>query len=145
MNEEQMARSTENVGDDRLMRGSLQRDKDAVEGRPRNRRKKKVSYLTINKIDHVDYKEINILRRFLNDRGKLLPARQSGNTASQQRMIAVAVRRAREMALLPYVVDESAPDRGGFARRERAPRSDRSDYERNSDSSNYSSNENSSE
>lgn len=126
MSEELKPRPMENIGDDRDSRGSLQRDKDSVEGgRPRTRRRKKISYLTINKIESVDFKEINILRRFLNDRGKLLPARQSGNTASQQRMIATAIRRAREMALLPYVVDESAPDRGGFARRERTPRTDR--------------------
>jgi len=96
-------------------------DKDAVEGgRFKGKRRRKVSYLTVNKIDTVDYKEINILRRFLNDRGKILPARQSGNTAKQQRMIAEAVRRAREMALLPFVVTEMQPDRREFGpRRER--------------------------
>ena len=88
-------------------------DKDAPEGgqKFRGKRRRKVSYLTTNKIDTVDYKEVNILRRFLNDRGKILPSRQSGNTAKQQRMIASAVRRAREMALLPFVVTEMAPDR----------------------------------
>jgi small subunit ribosomal protein S18 len=96
-------------------------DKDAMEGgRPlRGKRRRKVSYLTANKIDHVDYKEVNILRRFLNDRGKILPSRQTGNTAKQQRMIADAVDRAREMALLPFVVTEAGPDRreSGFRRR----------------------------
>jgi small subunit ribosomal protein S18 len=80
------------------------------EGRFRGRRRRKVSYLTINKIDHVDYKEVNILRRFLTDRGKILPSRQTGNTAKQQRMISVAIKRAREMALLPFVVRESIED-----------------------------------
>ncbi|MER3497028.1 MAG: 30S ribosomal protein S18 [Armatimonadota bacterium] len=72
------------------------------------RRKRKLSYLTLNKIQHVDYKEIAILRRFINDRGKILPARQSGNTAGQQRMITQAIKRAREMALIPFVVTEVA-------------------------------------
>lgn len=102
-------------------------DKDAPEGggRFKGKRRRKVSYLTTNKIDTVDYKEVNILRRFLNDRGKILPSRQSGNTAKQQRMIAEAIRRAREMALLPFVVTEMGGDRREFGpRRERAPRRD---------------------
>jgi small subunit ribosomal protein S18 len=70
-----------------------------------------VSYLTINKIDTVDYKEIALLRRFLNDRGKILPSRQTGTTAKQQRMISEAIKRAREMALLPFVVTEMSTDR----------------------------------
>ena len=103
--------------------GAPRADKDAgVEGGPRfkSKRRRKVSYLTINKIDTVDYKEINILRRFLNDRGKILPSRQTGNTAKQQRMIASAIRKAREMALLPYVVTEMSNERREYVpRRER--------------------------
>lgn len=93
------------------------------EPRARGKKRRKVSYLTINKIDTVDYKEVNILKRFLTDRGKILPARQSGNTAKQQRMIARAIRRARELALLPYVVTEFVPDR-----REMAMRRDRGGF-----------------
>lgn len=108
------------------------RDKDFSPSgdRMRAKRRRKVSYLTVNKIDVVDYKDVNILRRFINDRGKMLPSRQSGNTAKQQRMIARAIRRAREMALLPFVVTEVGPDRGGP--RERGNyRGDRGDrYER---------------
>jgi small subunit ribosomal protein S18 len=108
--------------------GAARPDKDALEGGPRGRgkRRRKVSYLTANKIDSVDYKEINILRRFLNDRGKILPSRQTGNTAKQQRMIAEQIRRAREMALLPFVVSEMGSDRremGG--RRPRPQQNDR--------------------
>src|SRR5688572_3297332 len=96
-------------------------DKDAPEGgqKFRGKRRRKVSYLTANKIYNVDYKEVNILRRFLNDRGKILPSRQTGNTAGQQRMIASAIRRAREMALLPFVVTEQGPDRREYTRRPR--------------------------
>lgn len=107
-------------------------DKDAEPGqRFKGKRRRKVSYLTTNKIDTVDYKEVNILRRFLNERGKIVPSRQSGNTAKQQRMIAEAIRRAREMALLPFVVTEMAPDRGGYGpRRERHGGSDRGGSDR---------------
>src|SRR5438128_1823427 len=124
------------AGDDRggPRGGGPRMDKDAMggEGGPRfkGKRRRKVSYLTINKIDTVDYKEINILRRFLNDRGKILPSRQSGNTAKQQRMIASAIRKAREMALLPFVVTEMGQDRREYGpRRERSyDRAPRGDY-----------------
>src|SRR5436190_8964373 len=108
--------------DDR--RNSFPRDKDAIgEGKIRKKGRRKVSYLTLNKIESVDYKDVPILRRFINDRGKILPSRQSGNTAKQQRMIARAIRRARELALLPFVVAEMAPERRDFGpRRERPPR-----------------------
>ena len=107
---------------------STQRDKDAVsapgEPRPRAKRRRKVSYLTANKIDTVDYKDIAILRRFINDRGKILPSRQTGNTAKQQRMIARCIHKARELALLPFVVTEVGPERP----RERGGYRDRGEY-----------------
>lgn len=90
----------------------------AGEGRQKGRRRRRVSYLTINKIDYVDYKDVNILKRFLSDRGKILPSRQTGNTAKQQRMIAQAIKRAREMALLPFVVRDLHDD-GQMPRRTR--------------------------
>ncbi len=67
------------------------------------RRKRKISYLTANKITKVDYKDVALLRRFLNEQGRILPARQTGNTAKQQRQVTRAILRAREMALLPFV------------------------------------------
>jgi len=88
------------------------------DARGRGRKRRKVSYLTINKIDSVDYKDVALLKRFLNDRGKILPTRQTGNTAKQQRMISRAIRRARELALLPFVVTEFVPDRPPRPRRE---------------------------
>lgn len=98
-------------------------------GKGRAKRRRKVSYLTINKIDSVDYKDVPILRRYINDRGKMLPARQTGNTAKQQRMVARAIRRARELALLPFVVTEMTAERREFTPRrqygDRAPREER--------------------
>ena len=68
-------------------------------GRPR---RKKISPLTIAKIDYVDYKDVGLLNKFVSDRAKLKPRFNSGNDAQQQRTVARAVKNAREMALLPY-------------------------------------------
>jgi len=53
----------------------------------------------------VDYKDIDFLKKFLNEQGKLLPRRISGNSLKYQRKVADAVKKAREMAMLPYVTD----------------------------------------
>ena len=68
-------------------------------GRPR---RKKISPLTIGKVDYVDYKDVGLLNKFVSDRAKLKPRFNSGNDAQQQRTVARAVKNAREMALLPY-------------------------------------------
>ena len=105
---------------------------DKGEGRDRPRRggpgrgRAKVSYLTINKIEYVDYKDVPMLKRFITERGKILSRRQSGNTATQQRMISRSIKRARELGLLPFVVT-AAIDTGPGPRMERRPRRDRDD------------------
>ena len=66
------------------------------------RRKKKVSVLTQEGIDYVDWKDINLLRRFMSDRAKIRARQVTGNNQQQQREIAQAIKNAREMALLPY-------------------------------------------
>ena len=66
------------------------------------RSKKKVSILTQEKIDYVDFKDVNLLRRFMSDRAKIRARRVTGNDAQQQAVIAQAIKNAREMALLPY-------------------------------------------
>ena len=66
------------------------------------RSKKKVSALTIAKGDYVDYKDTDLLRKFVSDRAKIKARRVSGNDARQQRVIARAIKNAREMALIPY-------------------------------------------
>lgn len=93
------------------------------EGKGKKRGKRKVSYLTVQKIDYVDYKDVAILRRFMTDRGKILPSRQTGNTAKQQRMVTRAIKRAREMALLPFVVTDLTDE----ARAPRPPRNENPD------------------
>ena len=68
------------------------------------------------KIDEVDYKDLTSLRRFVSDRGKIKPPRTSGACRRHQRQVAVAIKRAREMALLPYVVASSGDREGGRRR-----------------------------
>ena len=68
----------------------------------RRRMRKKVSVLTRDKIDYVDYKDINLLRRFISDRAKIRTRKITGNNEQQQRAVALAIKNAREMALLPY-------------------------------------------
>ena len=64
--------------------------------------KKKTSVLITEKVEYVDYKDVNLLQRFVSDRSKIRSRRVSGNDVQQQREIATAVKNAREMALLPY-------------------------------------------
>ena len=66
--------------------------------------KKKTSILTSENIEWVDYKDVNLLRRFMSERAKIRARRVTGNSAQQQRAVARAIRVAREMALLPYSV-----------------------------------------
>ena len=68
----------------------------------RDRRRRKVCAFCADKTVQIDYKEINRLRRFVTERGKILPRRVSGNCARHQRALAVAIKRARELAMLPY-------------------------------------------
>jgi small subunit ribosomal protein S18 len=65
---------------------------------------KKVCYFCKNRIHEIDYKDYELLRKFMTPRGKILPRRNTGTCAKHQRQLARAIKRAREMALLPYVV-----------------------------------------
>ena len=98
---------------------ALKMDKDADTSRARTKRRRKVSFLTINKINEVDYKDVALLKRFINERGKMISSRQTGTTAKQQRMVAQSIKRAREMALIPFVVTEMNTERR--ERRSEAP------------------------
>lgn len=64
--------------------------------------RKKVCSFCVDKVTSIDYKEFNKLGRFLTERGKILPRRISGNCARHQRMVTRAIKRARNIALLPY-------------------------------------------
>lgn len=74
--------------------------------RDRGRRpRKKVCSFCVDKIDHIDYKDAAKLRRFITERGKILPRRISGNCAKHQRQVTVAIKRARNIALLPFTAE----------------------------------------
>lgn len=77
-------------------------------GNQRNRRdpaKKKVDPLKLRGITYVDYRDVRVLERFLNDRGKILPNRITGVSAKGQRSLESAVKHARHLALLPFVAE----------------------------------------
>ena len=88
------------------------------------RAKKKVSLLLTERVEYVDWKDVNLLRRFMSDRAKIRARRVTGNSTQQQAEIARAIKNAREMALLPYasrVTQTRGPKRDGErgGRRER--------------------------
>ncbi len=98
----------------------------------RDRRpKKKISILDSESVGWIDYKDVNLLRRFMSERAKIRARRVTGNDAQQQRAVAKAIRVAREMALLPYSVRQvtnrskgKRGDRDGGTLREFEPRRD---------------------
>ena len=67
------------------------------------RAKRKVCSFCVDKIEHIDYKDAPRLRRYLSERGKILPRRITGTCAKHQRQLTVAIKRARHIALLPFV------------------------------------------
>ena len=83
------------------------------------RRSKKVCQFCKDKTEWIDYKDVNLLRRFMSDRGKIRARRVTGNCAQHQRDIAVAIKTSREVALLPYT------QRTTTERASRGPRPDR--------------------
>ena len=73
--------------------------------RQNNRRKKKVCQFCQDKIEHIDYKDTARLRKLTTERAKILPRRISGTCAKHQRQLTVAIKRARHVALMPYIGD----------------------------------------
>jgi small subunit ribosomal protein S18 len=68
-------------------------------------KRRKVCFFTVNKITYIDYKDTDLLKRFVSERGKILPRRVTGTSAKYQRQLTRAIKRARFMALLPYVTE----------------------------------------
>jgi small subunit ribosomal protein S18 len=68
-------------------------------------KRKKVCYFTVNKVTHIDYKNTDLLKKFVSERGKILPRRVTGTSAKYQRMLTRAIKRSRQIALLPYTVE----------------------------------------
>jgi small subunit ribosomal protein S18 len=73
--------------------------------RKNRRQRRRVCNFCVDKIEFIDYKDLNRLKRFISERGKILPRRISGNCAKHQRQLTTAIKRARNIALLPYTID----------------------------------------
>ena len=67
--------------------------------------RRKVCSFCVDKVEHIDYKDVAKLRRFVTERGKILPRRISGNCAKHQRQVTAAIKRARNIALLPFTAE----------------------------------------
>ncbi|XIF19368.1 MAG: 30S ribosomal protein S18 [Acetilactobacillus jinshanensis] len=70
------------------------------------RRHRKIDFIAANHINYIDYKDVNLLRRFVSEKGKILPRRVTGTSAKNQRRLTVAIKRARIMGLMPFVTEE---------------------------------------
>lgn len=70
------------------------------------RRRRKVDFIAANHIEYIDYKDIELLKRFISERGKILPRRVTGTSAKNQRKLTIAIKRARIMGLLAFVSEE---------------------------------------
>ena len=89
------------------------------------RTKKKVSVLTSEKVEYIDYKDVNLLKRFMSDRAKIRARRVTGNDTQQQAEVARAIKNAREMALMPYATRVTTQRNNRGRDRDRGERSDR--------------------
>ncbi len=74
-------------------------------GRRGGKRRPKVCFFCVDKIEHVDYKDVEKLRKYVSERGKIMPRRVTGNCAKHQRQLTEAIKRARYMALLPFSLE----------------------------------------
>lgn len=70
------------------------------------RRRRKVDFIAAKHIEYIDYKDTNLLDRFISERGKILPRRVTGTSAKNQRKLTIAIKRARIMGLLPFVSED---------------------------------------
>lgn len=75
------------------------------DGKPRYTPRRKVCAFCVDKVKAIDYKDVGRLRRFLSDRGKIEPRRKTGTCAKHQRVLTIALKRARHLALLPYTAE----------------------------------------
>ena len=70
-----------------------------------NRKRRKVCAFCVDKVEQIDYKDAQKLKRYLSERSKILPRRTTGTCAMHQRQLTEAIKRARQIALLPYVTE----------------------------------------
>ncbi len=72
-------------------------------GRPQRRGRKKVCSFCVDRVEHIDYKDVVKLRKYISERSKIIPRRVTGTCAKHQRELTIAIKRARHLALLPFV------------------------------------------
>ena len=70
------------------------------------RKRRKVCYFNSNNITHIDYKDVDLLKKFISERGKILPRRVTGTSAKYQRKLTTAIKVSRIMGLLPFVAED---------------------------------------
>ena len=104
------------------------REKKGPSAKDRRPIKKKTSILNTESVKWIDYKDVNLLRRFMSERAKIRARRVTGNDQQQQAAVAKAIKLAREMALLPYSVRQVTQRSKG--RRDRGDRGERGDRDR---------------
>lgn len=75
-------------------------------GGRRGGRRRKVDFFAANHIEYIDYKDVDLLSRFVSDRGRILPRRVTGTYAKNQRKLTKSIKRARFMGLLPFVAED---------------------------------------
>ena len=80
-------------------------DKSAAGGPQKNRKRRKVCQFCVDKCESIDYKDAAKLKRYLSERSKILPRRTTGTCAMHQRQLTEAIKRARQIALLPFVTE----------------------------------------
>ena len=88
--------------------GSKDKDKDKKDGEKGRRtffRRKRVCKFCVEKIDYINYKDVKLLAPYIPERGKIQPRRISGTCATHQRAVQTAIKRARQLALIPYVTE----------------------------------------
>lgn len=78
---------------------------DAQKQQFKARKKKKVCQFCQDKVEHIDYKDVTRLRKCVSERAKILPRRITGTCAKHQRQLTVAIKRARHIAIMPYISD----------------------------------------
>lgn len=105
-NEKKAVESTTSSNPERSDRPSRAPRGDG-ERRFRPQRRRKVDQIAVNHIEYVDYKDTELLKKFISERGKILPRRVTGTSAKNQRKVTTAIKRARIMALLPFIAEDN--------------------------------------
>ena len=84
-------------------------------GRPRFYTRKKVCAFCVEKVSRIDYKDVPRIRRYISDRARMEPRRKTGTCAMHQRAVTIAIKRARHLALLPFVPIQTQIEREAYA------------------------------